>query len=494
MLFNSYTFLVFFPVIVLLYYTIPKRYAWVFMLFASYYFYMGWRAEYALLLAGATVSTWVCSIIIDYLVKKGAKAWQKNTVMALGIIFNLSILFYYKYFNFGLRAVQAMVSLFNVGYTAPVFDIILPVGISFFTLQALGYLIDVSTNRVKCERNLFKYALFVSFFPQLVAGPIERTENLLPQLFVRKKFNIDNLVSGLRLMGWGFFQKTVIADRLAVSVQNIYSAPEDMTGLLVVSATFLFAIQIYCDFSGYSDIAIGTAQVLGIKLSDNFRRPYFATNFSSFWQRWHISLSSWLQDNLFMPLCWSRWPSKLPIIGKYMQKPPVLSSIIIVFFVSGLWHGSSFNFIIWGLLQGLFRVCEELIHRFYKKPAKNSPLIIKTIKRICVFILWSLSLIFFRAQGTSAAFTMLQNLIIPTKLNIVSTLGFDTITLILMSIFIVVLFIGNAMQEKCCVREKLKNKSFALRCLADVTLTVVLIVFSAYGTGYSTAQFIYFQF
>ncbi len=494
MLFNSYTFLVFFPIVCLLYYVIPKRFAWVFLLFVSYYFYMGWRAEYALLLAGATVSTFVASIIIDRMVKKGVKPVYKNAVMVVGIVFNLLILFYFKYFNFALRSLASVGNLFGVEYNVPVFDIILPVGISFFTLQALGYLIDVSTGRIKCERNIFKYALFVSFFPQLVAGPIERSENLLPQLFSRKSFDAKRVASGLRLMGWGFFQKVVIADRLAAAVQNVYSAYEDMTGITVIAATLLFSIQIYCDFSGYSDIAIGAAEVLGIKLSQNFKRPYFATNFSGFWQRWHISLSAWFQDYLFTPLCWSRWTSRLPLVGRYIKNPPLLSSIMIVFLTSGLWHGASFNFIIWGFLQGVFRIAEELLHRLYRKPPKRSPLIIKAPKRVFVFLLWSFSLIFFRSQGTDAAFTMVQNLFVPSRHDLMSTLGFDLPTVIILGVFIVTLFIGNALQERFCVRDKMFEKPFALRLVTDVTLTVVLVIFSAYGTGYSTAQFIYFQF
>ncbi len=494
MLFNSYSFLLFFPIATLIYYLIPKKLSWVFMLVASYLFYMGWRAEYALLLAFATASTWVCALLISRARLRSNGKKLSLVIIVLGMILNLGMLFYYKYLNFGMRAISSVTGLFGVEFSPPNFDIILPVGISFFTLQALGYLFDVGSGRIECEKNPFKYALFVSFFPQLVAGPIERTENLLPQLFVRSPFDSKNVANGLRLMAWGYFQKTVIADRLGATVNYVFSMPEESAGTLTIVATLMFAVQIYCDFSGYSDIAIGVAQVLGIKLSENFKRPYFSTNFSTFWQRWHISLSRWLQDYLFVPLCWSRWTAKLPIIGKHVKNPPLLSSVLVVFGVSGLWHGASFNFVLWGLLQGFYRVGEEILHKVIGKPKKHPKLVVKITKCIVVFILWSFSLIFFRATGTSDAFMMVQRLFMPYPGDFATVPGLDFASLSFSALFILVLFIGNLVQERLSVRDWLSKKSFAFSCAFDVVSVATLLIFSVYGPGYVAAQFIYFQF
>lgn len=499
MLFNSYSFLLFFPVVVLLYYLVPKRFSWVFLLGASYYFYMGWRAQYAILLAGATVSTYIAGGIIDT-VRKRTKDSPKskllcNLALWSGILLNLGVLFYFKYFNFGMRGLSRAVGLFGIDLPPVQLDIILPVGISFFTLQALGYLIDVSRGDIPHEKNLFRYALYVSFFPQLVAGPIERSKNLLPQLKERVPFDTERAISGLRLMGWGLFQKTVIADRLAEAVDTVFKMPFDVKGPVIIAAVLLFAVQIYCDFSGYSDIAIGAAQVMGIRLMDNFKRPYLATNFSGFWSRWHISLSTWLQDYLFVPLCWSRWPSKLPVIGKYLQGVPVLSAIFIVFLVSGLWHGASICFVIWGVLQGLYRIGEEIMHRTIGKPPKKQSALKILAKRVSVFLLFSFSLIFFRTPTVSGAFALIKGMfMLPNEPLSAAALGISSTTLVLSLIFIFVLFFANALQEKKSLRDRLAQKPFALRCACDVLLIMTLLVFAVYGPGYAAGQFIYFQF
>ncbi len=498
MLFNSYSFLIFFPIVTLVYYIIPKRFAWVFLLVASYYFYMGWRAEYALLLFFSTLSTWLCSLIIDKIKRTGINNKYAIIATTVAAILNLGILFYFKYFNFAIRGLGAILNPLGIEFAPPVFDIILPVGISFFTLQALGYLFDVAGGRIDCERNFFRYALFVSFFPQLVAGPIERSENLLPQLFKRADFDTGNVVSGLRLMGWGLFQKTVIADRIAGMVDGVFASDQVSSGLLTVITMFLFAIQIYCDFAGYSNIAIGTAQVVGIKLSQNFKRPYLATNFSSFWQRWHISLSNWLQDYIFTPICWSRWTSRIPFIGKFFKDPPFLSSILIVFIISGLWHGASFTFVLWGLLQGFYRVCEEITHRIFKKKGKKrrgkDSVPIKLLKQLCIFCLWSFSLIFFRAPGVESAFSMFQNLVVPFEGELLYSLSTDTVGMMVTLVFIIVLMVADTIQERINVRDYIGQQGFLARCAIDILLIVTLLVFATYGPGYSAAQFIYFQF
>lgn len=261
----------------------------------------------------------------------------KNIIVAFSFISNLSVLFYYKYFDFTLEMIIKIGSAFDICLNAPVFDIILPVGISFYTFQALSYTMDVYRNDIYAEKNFFKYALFVSFFPQLVAGPIERSKNLLNQLSNPIKFSFVKARDGLLLMLWGFFLKIVLADRIALFVDTVYASYEIYTGGYLIIATFLFSVQIYCDFYGYSVIAMGAAEILGIQLMENFYAPYFSTSVSDFWRNWHISLTSWFKDYLYIPL----GGNKKGKLRKYVNK-------MIVFLVSGLWHGAEMSFVIWG--------------------------------------------------------------------------------------------------------------------------------------------------
>lgn len=341
MLFNSLQFLVFFPVVVALYFATPHRFRWILLLAASYYFYAAWRAEYLVLIIASTLVDYGCAL------RMGAIAEQarRRRWLYLSLASNLGMLFAFKYFNFFSDSARAVFDSLNIFYGVPAFDVLLPVGISFYTFQTLSYSIDVYRGKQKPERHLGIFALYVSFFPQLVAGPIERSTRLLPQFFEKHEFDAARVTSGLRLVLWGFFKKLVIADRLAVYVTAVYSDPAAYNAPTLVLATYFFAFQIYCDFSGYSDIAIGTARVMGYDLMRNFRRPYFAASIAEFWQRWHISLSSWFRDYLYIPLggnrvAWWRW---------YVN-------LFIVFLVSGLWHGANWTFMVWGGLHGMYLV------------------------------------------------------------------------------------------------------------------------------------------
>jgi alginate O-acetyltransferase complex protein AlgI len=348
-LFNSVQFLVFFPLVVALYFATPHRFRWVLLLAASYYFYAAWRAEYLLLIMFSTGVDYVCGLRMGALAQQARrKKW-----LALSIGTNLGLLFAFKYFNFFSATTRRLLNQFNIFYDVPVFDVLLPVGISFYTFQTLSYSIDVYRGRQKPERHLGIFALYVSFFPQLVAGPIERSSRLLPQFFRQNGFDPERVSSGLRLMLWGFFKKVVIADRLAVYVNAVYGNPAAYDGPTIMLATYFFAFQIYCDFSGYSDIAIGTARVMGYDLMQNFRRPYFSRSIAEFWQRWHISLSTWFRDYLYIPLGgnrvdWWRW---------YLN-------LLVVFLVSGLWHGAALTFVVWGGLHGLYLVSSLITQDF----------------------------------------------------------------------------------------------------------------------------------
>jgi alginate O-acetyltransferase complex protein AlgI len=342
MLFNSLQFVFFFPAVVALYFATPHRFRWVLLLAASYYFYAAWRPEYLVLIFASTV--------VDYLAGRGMGRFEgariRKALLFASVATNLGILFGFKYLSFFNESVRAVLNQFNIFYGTPALDILLPVGISFYTFQSLSYTIDVYRGVTPPQRHFGIFALYVSFFPQLVAGPIERSYRLMPQFFEHRGFHPDAFASGLRLMLWGFFMKVVIADRLALYVDPVYGDPGLYGGTTLLVATYLFAFQIFCDFAGYSAIAIGAARVLGYELMENFRRPYFAASIREFWGRWHISLSTWFRDYVYIPLGGNR-------VGTTSRW---YANIFIVFLVSGLWHGAAWTFVIWGALHGTYLI------------------------------------------------------------------------------------------------------------------------------------------
>ena len=298
MLFNSTQFIIFFPIVVSIYFLLPHRMRWFMLLTASYYFYMCWKAEYLLLIL---ISTFIDYFAAIQMSKQSVQS-KRKIYLILSLVVNLGLLFGFKYFNFFNDSLRTIFNQFNIFYDVPAFKVLLPVGISFYTFQTLSYTIDVYRGKRDPEKHLGIFALYVAFFPQLVAGPIERSTRLIPQLRKKYNFDYDRVTDGLKLMLWGFFKKVVIADRIAVIVNQVYNNPHDAAGFPFLIGTYLFAFQIYCDFSGYSDIAIGAAKIFGINLMENFRRPYFAKSIREFWQRWHISLSTWFRDYLYLSL------------------------------------------------------------------------------------------------------------------------------------------------------------------------------------------------
>ncbi|MCR9143414.1 MAG: MBOAT family protein [bacterium] len=345
MLFNSVEFLLFFPIVVGLHFLLRHRHRWLLLLIASCVFYMSFVPAYILILLGTISIDYFAAI---YLAQRRGAARRLTLYAAVAL--NFGVLFAFKYFNFFNANVGFFANWFGITYSPFLLEVVLPIGLSFHTFQSVSYLIDVHRGTQPVERHPGMLALYVMFFPQLVAGPIERPQNLLPQLRAEQHFDFDRAVSGLKLMAWGFFKKLVIADRLAIYVDAIYNQPGDFAGAPLVLATYLFAFQIYCDFSGYSDIAIGAARVLGFRLMDNFRTPYFSTGIAEFWRRWHISLSTWFRDYVYIPLGGSR--------GAAWR---VSANLLIVFLVSGLWHGASWNFVIWGGIHGLLLIGERAI-------------------------------------------------------------------------------------------------------------------------------------
>jgi D-alanyl-lipoteichoic acid acyltransferase DltB (MBOAT superfamily) len=400
MLFNSIEFLIFFPIVVALYFACPYRYRWALLLAASYYFYAAWKLEYVFLLIASTLISYITAMLM---VKPEHQA-KRTTLLVISLCSNLGILFAFKYFNFFNDSLRAAFNQFNLVYNVPMFQMLLPVGISFYTFQTVGYVIDVYRGKLEPERHLGRFALFAAFFPQLVAGPIGRAPNLLPQFYEKFDFDEARVSSGLRLMLWGMFQKVVIADRLGLYVNAVYNNPSEWAGWPVFLATYFFAFQIYCDFSGYSAIAIGAARVMGFNLMENFRRPYFARSPSEFWGRWHISLSTWFRDYLYIPLG-----------GNRVSIPRWYLNLMIVFLVSGLWHGAAWTFVVWGGLHGLYVVGDVATKSLRGKLAQRlgldrRPITQAVLSRFITFNLVCLAWVFFRANSMADAFLLLNNL------------------------------------------------------------------------------------
>ena len=403
MTFNSIEFLIFYPVVALLYFLLPRKCVWPMLLVASYYFYMCYQAELVVLIAGTTLISWLASRAIY----NSRSAAVKRLWLTVTLVVCFGVLFFYKYFNFISGTVTGLIGLLGGEVGSFELDLLLPVGISFYTFQTLSYVIDVYRGDVLPERNFFFYALFVSFFPQLVAGPIERPGNLIPQLRQRNPWSGENAVKGAKHMLVGFFKKICVADIIAVYVNAVYNDVAGASGLGIVIATVLFAIQIYCDFSGYTDIAIGCARIMGIRLMKNFDHPYMATSIKEFWSRWHISLSGWFKDYLYIPLG-----------GNRCARPRALFNVFVVFLVSGLWHGASWTFVIWGALHGFYQIVGNLTKKLRDKMypvvlgRETSERTVVWWRRICTFVLVSFAWIFFRANTVEDSLVIMDKLFV----------------------------------------------------------------------------------
>lgn len=498
MLFNSIEFLLFFPIVVVIYFAIPQKLKQLWLLLASYYFYMCWNAKYAILILLSTAITYASGLLMEGIKQKKYDAQKekklKNWVVVLSFASNLSILFYFKYINFALSTLGGVLHFAHIELNVPTFDIILPVGISFYTFQALSYTMDVYRDEVYAEKNFIRYALFVSFFPQLVAGPIERSKNLLRELAAPKKFNYDAFIEGTLLMLWGYFLKIVIAERIAAFVDKVYGDYYTYDGVYLIVATALFAIQIYCDFAGYSTIAMGAAKILGVQLMENFDAPYLATSVAEFWRRWHISLTSWFKDYLYIPMGGSRKGKA----RKYLNK-------IIVFLVSGLWHGAQFSYIAWGGINGLYQVVGEMLQPVRDKLVNRLGLNRNSLahKMVCMagtFLLVDFSWIFFRADRFMDALHIIKSILSVHNVWILFDgslfkCGLDEGNFRLMLLSIFILFLADLCKKKRIeIRKVIMQQDQWARCLILSCSVVLLLVFGKYGPGYDVAKFIYFQF
>ena len=475
MLFNSFAFLLFFPIVCIIYYALPNlKLRNLFLLVASYYFYMNWEPVYALLLLASTGITYFAALgEVKYENKKKLFLWG-------GIVLNLLILFFFKYFNFAAENVAVLMGWLGIQMHVPEFKVLLPVGISFYIFQALGYMIDVYRGDTKPEKNFFTYALFVSFFPQLVAGPIERSTNLLRQFYEKHKFDADRAISGITLMLWGYFLKLVVADRCAIYVDAVYNHMSNHTGSSILLASILFCFQLYGDFAGYSYIAIGCSRVLGFNLMDNFRRPYFfSTSVQEFWKRNHISLTSWFMDYIYYPM-----------VGSSTKLWWWCFAIFFTFFISGFWHGAAWTYVMSFSIFGIYLVICTLKDKRQKKIEKKHGLKKKEwwlwLNRFITFFLVMYALVYFRANSLSDAFLATKQIF--TNLNSKLFLQ-EALHLVYALIALIILFVTEYIIEykKLSIT---KDNLLRIYAMCSIGLLILIISMGIFNGG----QFIYFQF
>jgi alginate O-acetyltransferase complex protein AlgI len=491
MLFNSLHFLIFFPVVTLAYFLAPHRFRWLLLLIASCYFYMVFRPIYILILMFTILVDYVAGILIEDSVGR-----RKRFFLIASICANVGVLAFFKYYNFLDQSLKSVLDIVGLSFpTPPLLSLLLPIGLSFHTFQSLSYTIEVYRGRQKAERFLGIFALYVMFYPQLVAGPIERPQNLLHQFRERHYFNYPRVMLGLQLMLWGFFKKVVIADRLAPFVNSVYDNPHGYQGISLIVATVFFAFQIYCDFSGYSDIALGSAQVMGFSLMKNFNRPYFSKSIAEFWKRWHISLSTWFRDYVYISLGGNRVPMASWCFNLFLT-----------FLLSGLWHGANWTYVIWGAINGVYLIVEILYNRAVGvRPANllnKWPPAMQVVKVSFTFLLVCFAWIFFRANNVSDAFYVVAHLTdglsqlphnlqsLPfIKMNIL--MRRDKWDFIIAASGLSVLFAIQLIQRRHSVRDLIARQPVALRWSLYYGAIITILFLGAFN---ESQQFIYFQF
>lgn len=478
MLFNSFEYLIFLPIVVIFYNLFKGKFKNIFLLLASLTFYSFWNVKYTFLMVLSIVITYMTGIYIEN--NRDSKARMKLAVF-LCFFINLGILFIFKYFNFFMDlAGKISGGNFNIAL-----DLLLPVGISFYTFQALGYTIDVYRKDLEAERSLIDYALFVSFFPQLVAGPIERSRNLLPQIKNPKKFSYENLVRGLQLFTYGMFLKLVLADRAAIFVNDAFANYKTYPrGFLIIGA-LLFTLQIYCDFYSYSIMAKGSAKILGIDLMDNFKEPLLSKSITEFWRRWHISLSTWFKDYLYIPLGGNRKGSFRKCLN-----------LLIVFLVSGLWHGAELSFVLWGLIHGVFNVMESLLGI---NKIRKSNIFLDFFRRILTLLIVVFAFIYFRAetihQGNDYILGIINNPWSNNLLEEITSSKFGLANLYPLGVGIFILLVFDILKyNRINLGEKIIRLVLPIRWIIYLAFILGIIIFGIYGPEFSESAFIYFQF
>lgn len=486
MLFNSYQFLLFFTAVTAVYFTLPHKYRWLLLLISSCIFYMYFVPVYIVILGATIVVDYFAGRLIEKNQDRRRRLW-----LILSLCANIGVLAVFKYYNFINENISALLGGFGYKNPIPYLSILLPIGLSFHTFQAMSYTIEVYRGNQRAERNFGLYALYVMFYPQLVAGPIERPQNMLHQFHEEKKFSYDNLVAGLKLVLWGLFKKAVIADRLAILVDTVYNNPEQHNSFSIALATVFFAFQIYCDFSGYCDIALGAARVMGFGLMQNFNFPYAAKNITDYWRRWHISLSTWFNDYLF---------SEVLIKYRDWGKYAVLFGLMLTFFISGLWHGAGWNFIAWGCLHGIAVSWEYFTKRFRKNLFSRLPSWLGSIiGRGTLYVFLLITWVFFRASGWHQAIFILKRFFggiasivndVVSHKSIFAPYGLEKWELLLSVGLIVFLEGVQYYQRKGKLGSWFSGLPIGARIFAYAGMAVCIVVLGVF----SSRQFIYFQF
>ena len=475
MLFNSFQFLCFFVVVWLLFLVTRGTPRKVILLIASYYFYMCWSTRYIFVIWGITLIDYVAGLEIE----KAELEGRRRLYLGLSLFCNLSLLVVFKYFNFLTGSFRSASHLFGLQYDPPLLAIILPVGLSFHTFQAMSYTIEVYRRRVPAEKNLLEYALYVAFFPQMVAGPIERPYELLPQFHREPKVTYEGVRAGMVQALWGLFKKMVLADNVADFVKLIYDTPRHYSGAALVLATVLFSIQIYCDFSGYTDIALGLARMMGYELRINFMQPYFSRSVGEFWRRWHISLSTWFRDYVYIPLG-----------GNRVKLSRHYANLMITFVISGLWHGANWTFVAWGFLHGLYLIVAQVTAPYLPSSARV-PRLQTFLKTVFTFALVTFAWIFFRANTLRDSWFIATHLLPLGRLDpfLLKVGGFSRATAPYLVLSIMAMFVV----EWCIAHPARVPRLWArpaFRALAYNACIYAIVFFGFFGHR----DFIYFQF
>lgn len=486
MLFNSIEFIIFFPIVVFLYYAIPQKYKNIWLVVASYYFYACWSVKYVLVLSFTTVAT--------YLGARFMQGKHKKCVLISCLTVNLLILAGLKYWGIGISLLDAVFPKWNIGAQAEAFSVVLPIGMSFYVLQSLGYVIDVYRGKTEAEKDLVKYALFVSFFPTLLSGPIERSGNLLKQIRNGTMFSYDRAKNGLLLMVYGFFEKILIANRIGVLVDQVYSNYMDHNGSTIAYAVVLYAIYIYTDFAGYSHIALGAAKVLGFEIIENFKQPYFALNIRDFWKRWHVSLSQWLQEYVYISLG-----------GNRKGKTTTYRNLMLTFLISGLWHGNGLTYLVWGGLHGGYQIIGRMTEAFRNRVKDRCRIntqcwSYRFFQGTVTFLLVDFAWLFFGADSLFQALEFIRKICFRFNLGEALAgrdylLGMDEQRFVILWLEIVVVLLVDLLHEKkVSVTAWLNAQNKLFRWIVYLGVVFVILVGALYNYGAEASAFIYTRF
>ena len=531
MLLTSYEFILFLIICILLYYLIPKRLQWLFLLIGSYIFYfISGGIQYIVILFSTTLITYLAALFIarcneteksyleinkDKISREEKKEYKakvkskKKAIMLIGLLVTLFLLIFFKYTNFIIDNINSIIWKIGSENEIDALDLIMPMGISFYTFQSIGYLIDVYWGKIKAERSLPKHMLFVSFFPQLIQGPISRYSDMAKSLYAEHAYEWNNIKFGLERVLWGYFKKLVVADNLSVAVMNI-AGDEYYSGSWVLVGLVFYRIQLYADFSGGIDIAIGIAQIFGITLKENFVQPYFSRDISEYWRRWHITMGTWFRDYVFYPVSVSNWMNKFSkntkerFGKKASNKIRLYIVLMITWFATGIWHGASWNFIVWGLGNGLLLCLSDSMSGLFDKFHAKCPKLINSFpyavfQMIRTFLIMCSFAIFDIYVDVQTAVSMYASIFTDFKISSLTIqefvdLGIGINSYIVIFIGVLIIFVADALSTKYDVREQLEKKPFVLRYTIFAALFIMIILFGAYGVGYDATQFIYNRF